>query len=169
MTTQPRTGHPYYMYDAIRLQPERVQQMLSDRATQAKEAASQILKRRRLHLVGIGTSWHAALVAEFWMREVGGWHYQAKAWNAAEFVAYPPPLGTEDAVVIITHSGAKGSPLQALDMAKKVGALTICLSSSEAEPTVQHADLVLQTCERENRRPLPSATPLPWLSLAFWR
>ncbi|MBM3925289.1 MAG: SIS domain-containing protein [SAR202 cluster bacterium] len=149
MTTQPRNGHPYHMHDAIVRQPAKVGVLLSDPNGQVKEAAEQTLSRERIHLVGIGTSWHAALIGEFWMRNAGGWHNRVQAWNSFEFAHYTPPLGPSDAVIIITHSGAKGSSLQALDIAKKRGAFTVCMSSTQAEPTVEAADLVLRTCERE--------------------
>lgn len=149
MTTTPRSGHPYYMYDAVQKQPERIEELLRDRAGPVREAAAQILKRQRLHLVGVGTSWHAALVGEFWMRRVAGWHHRVQAWNSFEFASYPPPLGPEDSVVIITHSGAKASSLRSLDIALGSGAFTICLSSTESEPTVERANMVLRTCERE--------------------
>ena len=149
MTTEPRGGHPYYMYDAIQKQPEKVEELLRERSGAVKEAAAQVLKRQRLHLVGIGTSWHAALVAEFWMREAGGWHNRVRAWNSFEFASYPPPLGAEDVVIIITHTGAKRSSLRAFEIAKERGAFTICLSSTGADPIVETASVVLRTCERD--------------------
>ena len=58
-----RQAHPYFMYDAIMAQPEAAQAMLRQHPAQAQNVASVAVKKRRLYLVGIGTSWHAALVA----------------------------------------------------------------------------------------------------------
>ena len=65
MTQQPDTRHehPYHMHDAIMGQPQAIREMLGKHPAQIEEVSETAAKARRLHLVGIGTSWHAALVA----------------------------------------------------------------------------------------------------------
>ena len=61
-----RTGHPYFMYDAIQSQSTAIEGMLRKHSASVQEVAATVARKRRLHLVGIGTSWHAVLIAEHW-------------------------------------------------------------------------------------------------------
>ena len=145
-----RTGHPYYMYDAVHQQPEAVAAMLQRHASQAREVAGQLAGKRRLFLVGIGTSWHAALTAEHWFRQLAGIQPEAQAWHSFEFVAYPPPsLGPDDGVIIISHRGTKTYSFEALDVAQERGALTISISSTDPGPRLGPAEIKFQTVEQE--------------------
>ena len=145
-----RTAHPYYMYEAVHQQPESVATMLQRHAAQARDVASQLANKRRLFLVGIGTSWHAALTAEHWFRQLAGIHAEAQAWHSFEFVAYPPPaLGPDDAVIIISHRGTKTYSFEALDVATERGALTIAVSSTDPGPRLDPAEIKFQTVEQE--------------------
>ena len=145
-----RTGHPYYMYDAVHQQPAAVAEMLERHAAGAKEAAARMADKRRLFLVGIGTSWHAALTAEHWFRQLAGIHPEAQAWHSFEFVTYPPPgLGPDDAVIIISHRGTKTYSFEALDVATEHGALTIAISSTDPGPRLGPAEIKFQTVEQE--------------------
>ena len=58
-----RHGHPFMMYDAIMRQPEAMEEMLKKHSNTVQPVAAELAKKRRVYLVGIGTSWHAALVA----------------------------------------------------------------------------------------------------------
>ena len=145
-----RTAHPYYMYEAVHQQPESVAAMLRHHANQARDVATQLADKRRLFLIGIGTSWHAALTAEHWFRQLAGIHPEAQAWHSFEFVAYPPPaLGPDDAVIIISHRGTKTYSFEALDVATERGALTIAISSTDPGPRLSPAAIKFQTVEQE--------------------
>ena len=144
-----RKGHPYFMYDAIQQQPQAIEEMLRNHATRAVEVAAILARRRRLYLVGIGTSWHAALVAEHWFRRFAARSLEVQAWHSFEFCAYPPPLSDEDAVVVVSHRGTKTYSFQALEMAKAWGAYTVSITSTNPGPRIQVADAVLNTVEQE--------------------
>ena len=144
-----RYGHPYFMYDAIHQQPSAVEDMLNRHGKQAKEVASLLAEKRRLYLVGIGTSWHAALTAEHWFRCFAGDQLVVQAWHSFDFVAYQPPLGPNDAVIVITHRGTKTYSFKALDVAKAFEALTIVITGIEPGPRVGVADVTFHTVEQE--------------------
>ena len=145
-----RTGHPYYMYDAVHQQPAAVAAMLERHAAGARDTANRLANKRRLFLVGIGTSWHAALTAEHWFHQLTGIHPEAQAWHSFEFVSYPPPaLGPDDAVIIISHRGTKTYSFEALDVATERGALTIAISSTDPGPRLAPAEIKFQTVEQE--------------------
>ena len=55
-------------YDAVHQQPDAVAVMLRRHSAPARQVATQLVGKRRLFLVSIGASWHAALTAEHWFR-----------------------------------------------------------------------------------------------------
>ena len=144
-----RAEHPYYMYDAIQQQPAAVAGMLAEHSKLAEEAAKELAGKRRIYLVGIGTSWHAALIAEHWFRSFAGGSPEVQGWHSFEFVSYPPPLDDTSAAIIISHRGTKTYSFKALELARERGALTVAITSTNPGPRVQGADLHFHTVEQE--------------------
>ncbi len=144
-----RRGHPYFMYDAILAQPQAIEDVLRRHGTTVQQVAATLARRRRLYLVGIGTSWHAALVAEHWFRRFCARLMGVQAWHSFEFCSYPPPLASQDAVIVISHRGTKTYSFQALEMANAAGAYTVSITSTDPGPRIQVADDVLNTVEQE--------------------
>ncbi len=150
MTTirEPRTGHPYYMHDMIQGQPASIARILNEEGDAVKSLAGMVASSERIHVVGIGTSWHAAIVGEHLLRLSGG-HEDARAWNSFEFCTYPPTLGPQDTVVVLSHSGAKQYSAKALEMAKAAGAKTANVTSLESEAKADLANVVIRTSIRD--------------------
>ena len=144
-----RQGHPYFMYDAITGQPEAIALMLERHADAARDVARELAGRRNIYIVGIGTSWHAVLVAEHWFRRLAGAKVPVQGWHSFEFCAYPPPLGPEDAVIIISHRGTKTYSFLALELAKERGAYTVAVTSTDPGPRLRVADTSFQTVSPE--------------------
>jgi glutamine---fructose-6-phosphate transaminase (isomerizing) len=151
-----RTAHPYYVYEAIHAQPERIERVLGQRA-EIERAADAVAQKERITFVGIGTSLHAARVAESWMREFSGGRFLAHCEQSFELVHHPISFGAGDAVIVITHTGTTTASLEALRMARTAGALTVVITGQMSEPTngpsssdgVCGADFHVQTCEQE--------------------
>ena len=162
-----RQAHPYFMYDAITGQPEAMQRMLDRQGAAAKEVASVLAGKRRIYIVGIGTSWHAVLVAEHWFRHFAGANIQVQGWHSFEFCGYPPPLGPEDAVIIISHRGTKTYSFLALDLARERGAYTVAVTSTDPGPRLQVADTSFHTVtpERSSAFTISYTTALTVLAL----
>jgi len=146
---QVRSSHPYFMYDAIQDQPLAVARMLETHSQQAEEVASRLAEKRRLYLVGIGTSWHAALIGEHWFRHFTAGAPEVQGWHSFEFVAYPPPLDENCAAIVISHRGTKTYSFQALELAKERGALTVAITSTNPGPRIQAGDILFHTVEQE--------------------
>lgn len=132
------------MYECIREQPEAIARVIDTQASAAAELAGRIEAAARVHIVGIGTSWHASLVSESLLRTVGERH-EARAWNAHEFVSSPPGLLGEDVVIVLSHTGRKAISRQALELAHAAGAATALLTCDDTEANLSHADTVLTT------------------------
>ena len=134
------------MYQTIHRQPAELRRLLSDGWEQAAEAAERLQGARRVYTVGIGTSYHAALVCAWLLRAAG---CDARAVNSFDFAVYPQAvdLGPEDAVVVLAHTGVKRYSSEALARARAAGAITLSVGSLTAEHP--GSQLVLRTVDRE--------------------
>src|SRR4029077_1413144 len=143
-----RSAHPYYLYDAIQAQPALIEKMLA-RRTSIERAADAIAEKERIIFVGIGTSLHAAQIAECWMREFTAGKFLAGAEQSFELTHHPIAFTQKDAVVIITHTGTTTFSVEALRAARAAGALTIAITGEMSGEGVRGADFQIETCEQE--------------------
>ena len=162
-----RQAHPYFMHDAITGQPEAMARMLEQHSVAAREVAAVLATKRHIYIVGIGTSWHAVLVAEHWFRRFAGPNIQVQGWHSFEFCGYPPSLGPEDAVIIISHRGTKTYSFLALELAKETGAYTVAVTSTDPGPRLHVADVFFHTVspERSSAFTISYTTALTVLAL----
>ena len=144
-TPDPRARHPYFMYDAIVGQPDAIHSLIATQRERCAEIAAELSRKRRIYVVGIGTSWHAALVGASIMD--GG--PEAFAWNSFEFCVAPPRVTADDAVIVISHRGTKRSSYDALDVANSIGAYTVAITSTDPGPRILTADAGIRTVEQE--------------------
>ena len=149
---EPRTAHPYYLYDAIHAQPALIEKVLARRDA-IERAADAMAEKDRITFVGIGTSLHAAQIAELWMRGFTAGRIWPHFEQSFELINQPIALGPRDAVVVITHTGTTTASVAALRAARAAGALTIALTGelpNEAIRTeIRSADFHIQTCDQE--------------------
>lgn len=135
-----------FMYQTMHRQPADVQALLDEGWEPAADAASRLQDRTRVHVIGIGTSYHAALAGAWLLRSAGA---DARAIHSFEFAHYPDnfPIRSGDAVIIMTHTGVKTFSRVALQRAHEAGARVLSVGSKEAEHP--GSELVLRTTERE--------------------
>lgn len=143
-----RTAHPYYLYEAIQAQPALIERTLGLRAA-VERAADAMAEKQRVIFMGIGTSRHAALVAEGWTREFTAGRMLGYAEQSFELVHHPMALSDDDAVVIITHTGTTTYSVEALRAARAARALTIAITGEASGEGVHGADFHIETCEQE--------------------
>jgi len=143
-----RTSHPFHMHDAIFAQPDCIARALATQRDAILDAAAQAAGRTRIWIAGIGTSFHAAMVADYCLR-----HFMrgsgAAVVQSFEFVHYPRELRADDAVLVISHRGWKSYSAQALASARASGALTIAFTGQAADEAMRRADHLIETCEQE--------------------
>ncbi|MGQ8337319.1 glutamine--fructose-6-phosphate transaminase (isomerizing) [Sunxiuqinia sp. A32] len=82
-----------------------------------------IVEARRIIIIGCGTSWHAALVAEYLIEEYA--RVPVEVEYASEFRYRKPIIDKGDIVIAISQSGETADTLAALKMAKQNGALIL--------------------------------------------
>src|SRR3984893_63834 len=110
------------MYQTMHRQPNDLRGLLDTGWAPAHAAA------RRVYAVGIGTSYHAALVGAWLLRAAGS---DARAVSSFDFSLYPESadLTPDDAVIVMAHSGVKTYSTQSLARAAAAGATRISIGS----------------------------------------
>ena len=141
----PRAAHPYRMYDAIVSQPDAIASVIESQREYCAEVGAILAGKRRIHVVGIGTSWHAALVGASIMSDGP----EAFAHNSFEFCTATPAVTADDAVIVISHRGTKRSSYDALDVAVARGAYTVAITSTDPGPRIRVADAGIRTVAQE--------------------
>src|SRR5215218_3733799 len=135
-----------FMYQTMHRQPEDVRRLLTEGWTQAEEAASLVGPAKRVYVTGIGTSYHAALVGAWLLREAG---LDARAVLSYDFAHYPSTaqLTSDDVAIVMAHTGVKRYSAEAMARATDAGATVLSVGSQTAEHPGSR--LVLRTVERE--------------------
>lgn len=87
--------------------------------------AKRLVDRRRVILIGTGTSWHAAAQGALLLRQA---HIDAWAVSSIDFVFDGPVVARGDVVIAMTHTGAKKFTAAALAQARDCGAETLVIS-----------------------------------------
>ncbi len=148
--TEHRTTHPYFMHDAIHQQPDRVARVLEHQRDTIDRAAAAAASRQRILFLGIGSSYHAALLGEHFLRHLSAGRARAQVDTSFQFVHYPIGVGPGDAVVVASHRGYKSYSVQAMERARAAGALTLAFTGDGGSQKIRGADFVIPTCEQEN-------------------
>lgn len=134
------------MYQTMHRQPDDLRRLLDTGWEPAQDAAERLAGARRVFLVGIGTSYHAAQVGAWLLAAAGS---DARAVLSFDFARYPEQFGlqSDDAVIVMAHTGVKRFSAEALEAAVASGATVLSVGSLTAEHP--GSQLVLRTVERE--------------------
>ena len=134
------------MYRTMHRQPEDLRRLLATGWGPAAEAASLLIGAQRVVLIGIGTSYHAALVGSWLLRAAG---LDARAMLSSDVALYPEAITFQpgDAVIVMAHTGVKRFSGEAMARAAAAGATVLSIGSQTAEHPGSR--LVLRTVERE--------------------
>lgn len=146
MPDEARNSHPFFMYEAMHAQPAEFARVAGEARPLAQKLARQIVTRERVFFVGMGASFHAAVVADYAMRLYGG-SIPSLAINSFDFVLYGPKLSSRDAVVVVSHRGSERYGKAALALAQEQGALTALIVG--AGTGASGAAAVIETVEPE--------------------
>lgn len=147
--SQTRSAHPYFLYDAIQAQPALVARVLATCGPVTDRASAAAAGKEGIVFVGIGTSLHAAQVAERSLRHLTAGRVRALAEQPFELAHYPLALGPSDAVVVITHTGTTSYSVEALRAARAAGALAIAITGENTGAAMKAAEFLVTTCEQE--------------------
>ena len=145
----PRSGHPYYMHDAIYAQPGALRLVTRGQGDAIESAAERLRAVDHLLLTGVGTSWHAALVGELLFARLGGLGLRARAFHAFELASYWTEVRGQTGAIVLSHGGARRYSREALARVKAAGGAGIVITGRGAEASAE-ADWTLRTVEQES-------------------
>ncbi|MGN0003454.1 MAG: glutamine--fructose-6-phosphate transaminase (isomerizing) [Sphingobacterium composti] len=109
---------PQAIFDSLRgrLDPENLSITLSG----LDKIKDKLIAARRIIIVACGTSWHAGLLAEYWIEELCRVNVEVE--YASEFRYRNPIITSDDVIIAISQSGETADTLVALENAKSKGA-----------------------------------------------
>ncbi len=122
-------GYEHFMLKEIYEQPRAIHDSFRGRLNAKegwvslggiKDYEDQIAKANRIIIIACGTSWHAALVAEYYFEDLA--RIPVEVEYASEFRYRNPIIRKDDVVIAISQSGETADTLAALKMAKERGA-----------------------------------------------
>lgn len=125
-------GYDHFMLKEIFEQPQTIYDCLRGRldATAGtitmsgiEKYAQQIMNANRIVMVACGTSWHAGLVAEYIFEELCRINVEVE--YASEFRYRNPVINKGDVIIAISQSGETADTIQAIENAKKQGAIIL--------------------------------------------
>ncbi len=102
-----------------------------------------IVAANRIIIIGCGTSWHAALVAEYLIEEYA--RVPVEVEYASEFRYRKPIIREGDVVIAISQSGETADTLAALKMAKSKGALILGICNVVGSSIARETDAGVYT------------------------
>lgn len=122
-------GYEHFMLKEIYEQPRAIHDSFRGRLNAKegwvslggiKDYEDQIARANRIIIIACGTSWHAALVAEYYFEDLA--RIPVEVEYASEFRYRNPIIRKDDVVIAISQSGETADTLAALKMAKEQGA-----------------------------------------------
>ncbi|RLA47487.1 MAG: glutamine--fructose-6-phosphate transaminase (isomerizing), partial [Gammaproteobacteria bacterium] len=145
-------GYRHYMLKEIYQQPQVLEATLQGRASDTRvlpeafgESAPAILQQvENIHIIACGTSYHAGLVARYWLEDWAGTACQVEV--ASEYRYRSVVVPDNCLFVSISQSGETADTLAALKAAKQAGYLatmTICNVANSS--LVRESDLAIMT------------------------
>ncbi|OIN47897.1 glutamine--fructose-6-phosphate aminotransferase [Pseudomonas azotoformans] len=142
----------HFMLKEIHEQPAVVQRTLEGRLSQNQvlvnafgpQAAELFAKVRNVQIVACGTSYHAGMVARYWLEELAGIPCQVEV--ASEFRYRKVVVQADTLFVTISQSGETADTLAALRNAKELGFLaSLAICNVSISSLVRESDLTLLT------------------------
>ncbi|WP_314383316.1 glutamine--fructose-6-phosphate transaminase (isomerizing) [Pseudomonas brenneri] len=142
----------HFMLKEIHEQPSVVQRTLEGRLSQNQvlvnafgpQAAELFAKVRNVQIVACGTSYHAGMVARYWLEELAGIPCQVEV--ASEFRYRKVVVQPDTLFVTISQSGETADTLAALRNAKELGYLaSLAICNVSISSLVRESDLTLLT------------------------
>jgi glucosamine--fructose-6-phosphate aminotransferase (isomerizing) len=146
-----RTEHPFHMHDAIYAQPGALRLVSRGNGDAIAKAAERLRAMDHVLLTGVGTSWHAALVGELMLAQVGRLGYRARAVHAFDLTGYWPPAVARTGVVAVSHRGSAQSAREALERVATGEGVGVAVTGKGGDGLAR-ADVTLRTVEPEASR-----------------
>ena len=145
-------GYRHFMLKEIHEQPQAVTDTLRGRISIESGAINlaelnltedQLTRTRKIHLVGCGTAWHAALVGKFLIEELA--RIPAEVDYGSEFRHRTPLLGPDSLLLLVSQSGETADTVAALEVGRRQGARTVSICNVVDSSLARKSDGVFYT------------------------
>ncbi len=152
METSSKGRYRHFMHKEIHEQPETLSQTLSEHIINSHipshwlgpESDTILSKVKRVHIVACGTSYHAGLVAKYWLEEY--LRIPCAVEVASEYRYRQPVVEADTLFIAISQSGETADTLAALRQAKQLGYMaTLSICNVPQSSIVRETDLALLT------------------------
>ena len=147
-----RGQHQHFMSKEIAEQPVAIANCLDGRVITSKISSSAFgisaekvfQQAQQVHIIACGTSYHASLVAKYWIESLSGIPCNVEI--ASEFRYRNPVVKPDTLFICLSQSGETADTLAALRLAKKTGYLsTLAICNVPESSLVREADLHFMT------------------------
>jgi glutamine---fructose-6-phosphate transaminase (isomerizing) len=142
-------GYDHFMQKEIFEQPQAIRDTLESRITKNSvvipafgyDAEKIFQKIREVQIVACGTSFHAGLVAKYWLEDIAKVPCNVEA--ASEYRYRNPILLNGTLFVTLSQSGETADTVEALKTAKKINSsiISLCISNSAESSLTRLSDL----------------------------
>ena len=144
-------GYEHFMMKEIREQPGAIRKTCTGRIggngvpdlSECGLTEELLALYRKIFIVACGTAMHAGTVAKYVIEKLA--RVEVTVDIASEFRYRNPILMSEDLVIIISQSGETADSLEALKLAKRMGASTLAIVNVVGSSISREADMVLYT------------------------
>jgi glucosamine--fructose-6-phosphate aminotransferase (isomerizing) len=140
-------SYKHFMQKEIAEQPEGILDTIRGRAMfgesrvdldEMRLTSEQLGQVRRVMLVGMGTSLHAAMVGRYFIERIAG--LPAEYDNASEMRYREPLIGPDTLVISVTQSGETVDTLAAMEQAKRKGCPQVAITNMPGSQATRMAD-----------------------------
>ena len=145
-------GYRHFMLKEIHEQPQAVTDTLRGRIALESGAINvaelnltedRLARTGKIHLVGCGTAWHAALVGKFLIEEMA--RIPVEVDYGSEFRHRTPLLGADSLLLLVSQSGETADTLAALEVGQRQGAGTLSVCNVVDSSLARKSDGVFYT------------------------
>ena len=147
-----KNGYEHFMLKEIFEQPNTISDSFKGRINpETKEIVlgglhdvmPRILEAKRIVIIACGTSWHAALIGEYFIEEYA--QVPVEVEYASEYRYRKPIIREDDVVIAISQSGETADTLAAIRLAKEKGALVIGICNVVGSSIARETDAGVYT------------------------
>ena len=145
-----RSGYETFMLKEIYEQPEGFAETIGDRVRHGVlvldglgMTEDELRELRRIVIVACGTAYHAGVVGRYVIEEWG--RVPVEPDIASEWIYRRPVLDQDTLVIGISQSGETRDTIQAMQLARQLGARTVAITNQMGSQITREVDSVLYT------------------------
>jgi glucosamine--fructose-6-phosphate aminotransferase (isomerizing) len=136
------SSNAHVLLRELREQPKAVRETIEAESYELDQVA-RLVKRRRIHFLGMGSSYFASLYASYLLPELT--RNAAVNHVASEFVHYPPPIASSEVSVALSQSGESIETVKAVRLLKKEGRFVVGVTNEPKSALARLSDRVVLT------------------------